>query len=116
MDVTRIDCQCKKIPSNIEIFFFSLAVQNQFTIQSDIWSFGITLWEIMNHCRMLPYHFLNDEQVHRRLSLAEDLHLSKPDGAEKEVIDLMLECWRPNDQRPTFKDIAMFFNKCLDVV
>lgn len=65
---------------------------------------------------MLPYHSVNDDEVYRRLGAADGLHLSKPDGLDKEVMDLMLECWRPYDQRPTFNEIAMFFNKRLDVV
>jgi hypothetical protein len=83
-------------------------------MQSDIWSFGITLWEIMTNCSTLPYGLLNDEEVHQRLKLAEGLHLSKPECLSKELIDLMLECWRPCNERPTFDEIYMFFNQRLD--
>ena len=65
----------------------------------------------MTHCLTLPYHFLNDNEVYERLKLAEGLHLSKPECFSKELIDLMLECWRPCDERPTFYEIYMFFNK-----
>ncbi len=84
------------------------------TSQSDVWSFGITLWEVMTNCLTLPYSLLNDEEVYRRLNLAEGLHLPKPECLSKEMIDLMLECWRPVHERPTFDEISMFFNKHLD--
>ncbi|CAF3598743.1 unnamed protein product [Rotaria sp. Silwood1] len=86
---------------------------NQFTSQSDIWSFGITLWEVMTNCMTLPYGLLNDEQVYQRLKLAKDLHLSKPECLSKELIDLMLECWRPCSERPKFQEIYTFLNKRL---
>jgi len=68
----------------------------------------------MTNCLTLPYSLFSDEEVYQRLKLAEGLHLSKPECLNKELIDLMLECWRPFDQRPTFQEIYMFFNKRLD--
>ncbi|CAF3997659.1 unnamed protein product [Rotaria sp. Silwood2] len=95
---------------------------NEFSSQSDVWSFGITLWEIMTNCLTLPYALLNDEQVHQRLKLmgnnvmksSGSLQLSKPEYLSKELVDLMLECWRPYGERPTFHEIFTFFNKRLD--
>jgi len=68
----------------------------------------------MMNCITLPYSLLNDEEVYQRLKLAEGLHLSKPECLSKELIDLMLECWRPFNERPTFQEIYTFFNKRLD--
>ncbi|CAF3613319.1 unnamed protein product [Rotaria sordida] len=95
---------------------------NEFSIQSDVWSFGITLWEIMTNCLTLPYALLNNEQVYQRLRLmgnnimksSGSLQLSKPEYLSKELVDLMLECWRPYGERPTFHEIFTFFNKRLD--
>ncbi|UJR26817.1 hypothetical protein I4U23_008130 [Adineta vaga] len=97
---------------------------NEFTSQSDIWAFGITLWEIMTNCSTLPYALLNDEQVYQRLKLmgtnmmqsSGSLQLSKPECLSKELVDLMLECWRPYGERPTFNEIFNFFNKRLDSI
>ncbi|CAF3407810.1 unnamed protein product [Rotaria sp. Silwood1] len=95
---------------------------NEFSTQSDVWSFGITLWEIMTNCLTLPYALLNNEQVYQRLKLmgnnviksSGSLQLSKPEYLSKELVDLMLECWRPYGERPTFHEIFTFFNKRLD--
>jgi len=106
--------------TNSSVFF--AAFQNQFSAQSDVWSFGITLWEIMTNCLTLPYALITDEQVYQRLKLMGNqlicpsgcLQLSKPECLSKELVDLMLECWRPVGERPTFHEIFTFFNKRLD--
>ncbi len=68
----------------------------------------------MTNCMTLPYCLLNDKEVYQRLKLSDGLHLSKPECLNKELIDLMLECWRPFNERPTFDEIYTFFNKRLD--
>ncbi|CAF3035602.1 unnamed protein product [Rotaria socialis] len=95
---------------------------NEFSCQSDVWSFGITLWEVMTNCLTLPYALLTNEEVYQRLRLmgtnvmrsSGSLQLSKPEYLSKELVDLMLECWRPYGERPTFHEIFTFFNKRLD--
>ncbi len=97
-------------------------ISNEFSLQSDVWSFGITLWEVMTNCSTLPYALITDEQVYQRLKLMNNhlirtsgsLQLSKPECLSKELVDLMLECWRPYGERPTFHEIFTFFNKRLD--
>ncbi|CAF3569586.1 unnamed protein product [Adineta steineri] len=88
-------------------------INNQFTSQSDIWSFGITLWEVMTNCLTLPYSLLSDDEVYQRLHTSVGLQLSKPECLCKELIDLMLECWRPWSERPSFQEIYNYFNKRL---
>lgn len=99
-----------------------ILINNEFSGQSDVWSFGITLWEVMTNCSQLPYSPLSDEQVFNRLQLMAtnlfrsmgSLQLSKPEFLSKELVDLMLECWRPCGERPAFREIFQFFNKRLD--
>lgn len=90
--------------------------QAKYTTKSDVWSFAITLWEILTLCRRQPYDSLNDPNVmenlaHMHCDDGQYMYLPRP-VANKDIYDLMLECWRKVDvERPSFREINMFLQR-----
>ena len=89
----------------------------RFTSKSDVWSFGVTLWEILTLGRERPLEHLSDSAVVEhicRSCQAEDSPplLSQPDKTCRDVYQMMTSCWRPTErQRPPFWEILMFLQR-----
>ncbi|CAN0351273.1 unnamed protein product [Lampetra fluviatilis] len=86
----------------------------KFTTGSDVWAFGVTLWELLSLCQEQPYGGLTDELVIENAGeLFRDngrqMYLSQPPACPAPVYDLMLRCWRRESlERPTFPQIQSF--------
>lgn len=62
----------------------------RFTAETDIWSFGVVLWEIFSFgCR--PHHGFTDEEVMERIR--EHVLLLCPTDCPPRIFVLMKECW-----------------------
>ncbi|KAL0966799.1 hypothetical protein UPYG_G00300280 [Umbra pygmaea] len=84
----------------------------KFTMASDVWAFGVTLWEILNLCKEQPYCQFSDEQVIENTGeffrdQGKQVYLPRPHCCPDLLYSsLMLGCWRRNaKQRPTFQEI-----------
>lgn len=76
-----------------------------FSTASDVWSFGVLLWEIVTFGTLPPYRGLNRVEIYTLLRAGYRLHQppSCPDG----MYDLMLHCWNANPrERPTFAELS----------
>ncbi|XP_023030119.2 insulin-like receptor [Leptinotarsa decemlineata] len=75
-----------------------------FTSDSDVWSYGIVLWEIATLAEQ-PYQGLSNEQVLQFTTSRG--RLERPAECSDLLYEIMRSCWmwRPND-RPTFWDIV----------
>uniref|UniRef100_A0A8D3CVA6 receptor protein-tyrosine kinase n=1 Tax=Scophthalmus maximus TaxID=52904 RepID=A0A8D3CVA6_SCOMX len=76
-----------------------------YTTQSDVWSFGVLLWEIFS-LGASPYPGVCiDESFCRRLK--EGTRMRPPEYATTEIYQTMLDCWLalPTD-RPTFAELV----------
>eukprot|EP01137_Pigoraptor_chileana_P009023 Opistho-2@56664 len=78
---------------------------NVFTTKSDVWAFGILLWEIATYGDS-PYPGVELGLVLDKLEAG--YRMPQPDGCPDEVYEVMLDCWKFDPAtRPTFKDIRV---------
>ncbi|NWT74339.1 DDR2 protein, partial [Prunella himalayana] len=83
----------------------------KFTTASDVWAFGVTLWETFTLCREQPYSQMSDEQVIENTGeffrdQGRQTYLPQPMLCPDSVYKLMLSCWRRDTKdRPSFQDI-----------
>ncbi|XP_075700947.1 insulin receptor-related protein [Rhinoderma darwinii] len=74
-----------------------------FTPYSDVWSFGVVLWEIATLAEQ-PYQGMANEQVLHYV--IDNGILEKPENCPDRLHELMLWCWQKNPKnRPSFNQI-----------
>ncbi|XP_068676800.1 uncharacterized protein [Montipora foliosa] len=72
-----------------------------FTTKSDVWSYGVVLWEIAT-LGGSPYALKKHKEVLE--SLKSGYRLEKPDICTDRVYTLMTDCWNQDpDERPSFE-------------
>ncbi|XP_055681384.1 platelet-derived growth factor receptor alpha-like isoform X2 [Lutzomyia longipalpis] len=75
-----------------------------FSTYSDIWSFGIVLWEFFSLAKV-PYPGMDADQT-LYLKLRDGYRMDKPLCANQDIYDVMLQCWCANpESRPLFSDL-----------
>uniref|UniRef100_A0AAZ3PNL4 Discoidin domain-containing receptor 2 n=1 Tax=Oncorhynchus tshawytscha TaxID=74940 RepID=A0AAZ3PNL4_ONCTS len=83
----------------------------KFTTASDVWAFGVTLWEIFTLCKEQPYSLLSDEQVIENTgeffrNQGRQIFLYAPLLCPPSLFELMMRCWdRDIADRPTFEGL-----------
>ncbi|XP_054457096.1 non-receptor tyrosine-protein kinase TNK1 isoform X2 [Anoplopoma fimbria] len=72
-----------------------------FSHSSDVWMFGVTMWEMFTYCEE-PWFGLSGRQILWRVE-REGERLEKPPDCPKELYSVMRKCWACNpSDRPTF--------------
>ncbi|GFR00071.1 tyrosine-protein kinase Abl [Trichonephila clavata] len=78
---------------------------NKFSTKSDVWAFGILLWEIATY-GMSPYPGVDLTDVYHMLE--SGYRMECPPGCPPRVYELMRQCWHwEPSERPTFKEIHL---------
>ena len=77
---------------------------SKFSVYSDIWSYGVVLWEVFTFGAQ-PYDKLSNAQVAQ--SILNGQFLPQPDRCPESVYALMLKCWlKQPSKRPWFSVIS----------
>uniref|UniRef100_A0ABI7Y7A8 Protein kinase domain-containing protein n=1 Tax=Felis catus TaxID=9685 RepID=A0ABI7Y7A8_FELCA len=84
---------------------------SKFSSKSDIWAFGVLMWEIYSLGKMPYERFTNSETAEH---IAQGLRLYRPHLASERVYSIMYSCWHEKaEERPTFK---ILLSNILDVM
>uniref|UniRef100_A0A8C5NDF0 receptor protein-tyrosine kinase n=1 Tax=Gouania willdenowi TaxID=441366 RepID=A0A8C5NDF0_GOUWI len=83
----------------------------KFTSASDVWSFGIVMWEVMAFGER-PYWDMSNHEVMKAIN--EAFRLPAPMDCPSAIYQLMLQCWQHDRaKRPRFFDIVNMLDKLL---
>ncbi|XP_055769113.1 ephrin type-A receptor 6-like [Salvelinus fontinalis] len=83
----------------------------KFSSASDVWSYGIVMWEVMSYGER-PYWEMSNQDV--ILSIEEGYRLPVPMDCPGVLHQLMLHCWqKERGQRPHFNSVVSFLDKLI---
>ena len=79
----------------------------KFSEKTDVWSFGVVVWEIFTLCRLQPYSDIDDQDfIKDAIKGGGRQLLQRPKDCPKNVYDVMLRCWEEKSQsRASFSEI-----------
>uniref|UniRef100_A0A8C6TSJ2 Inactive tyrosine-protein kinase 7 n=1 Tax=Neogobius melanostomus TaxID=47308 RepID=A0A8C6TSJ2_9GOBI len=79
--------------------------EDDFSTKSDVWAFGVLMWEVFSLGEM-PHAKLGDDEVLEGLKSGK-LKLPVPEGCPSRIYKLMARCWAMSlKERPSFTDIV----------
>lgn len=83
--------------------------EKRFSAASDVWSYGVLLWEIF-HPSEMPYSHLDNMQL--IIEVTKGSTLSVPNECPAIVAKIMRACWRLNPaKRPSFLLISILLTR-----
>lgn len=83
---------------------FEALLYGQYTTKSDVWSYGVLLYEIFT-IGGSPYPRMDGKKIAN--SLQEGYRMPKPMHVDNELYEIMMNCWKnePED-RPSFTSLT----------
>ncbi|CAL8384616.1 unnamed protein product [Arctogadus glacialis] len=88
--------------------------ESVYTTKSDVWSFGVTMWEIVSRGRN-PYAGVQNHELHDLLTGGQ--RLKKPKDCDDNLYEAMRTCWHPDPaQRPGFAELSSRLKEMLSLL
>uniref|UniRef100_A0A671YNZ5 Receptor protein-tyrosine kinase n=1 Tax=Sparus aurata TaxID=8175 RepID=A0A671YNZ5_SPAAU len=106
IDETEYHADGGKVP--IKWMALESILHRRFTHQSDVWSYGVTVWELMTFGAK-PYDMIPARDIPEVLEGGE--RLPQPPICTIDVYMIMVKCWMIDpESRPRFKDLVNDFS------
>lgn len=84
----------------------------RYSSKSDVWSFGVLMWEVFTEGKMPFEHSQNHEVV---LMVTQGHRLYRPKKAAPHIYNIMKMCWMEKpDERPTFSETSLMITNELE--
>ena len=78
----------------------------KFSTKTDVWAFGVTMWEIYTLAKCIPYEDMTNSEVAEDATKESRTLLEIPSKCPIEVYDVMLKCWSDDsNDRPSFGEL-----------
>ncbi|KAI1698159.1 protein tyrosine kinase domain-containing protein [Ditylenchus destructor] len=81
--------------------------RGEFSVKTDVWSFGVLMWEIFSKCQSEPYPKMNNAQVKAKIKSGEE-PMSAPKGTPSLLARAMSLCFTQDPyERPDFRTLYL---------
>ena len=79
----------------------------RFSEKTDVWAFGVTMWEVFTFGMKQPYDEMSDQEViDDAIKGADRQLLERPKDCPSKVYEVMLRCWEDDpDKRAKFEEV-----------
>lgn len=105
-DIYTVDTTAKTIP--IKWTAPEALERMEYTLATDVWAYGILLWEIFSAGKM-PYAGMTNAETKAQV-INNNYRMPAPSGTPEQIQQLMAECWQYQEKdRPTMADIVIWF-------
>ncbi|XP_055902181.1 tyrosine-protein kinase-like otk [Eupeodes corollae] len=87
--------------------------EDEFTTKSDIYAYGVVVWELFNQATKLPFEeFSNEEYLQK--SSGGSLKWDVAEGTPEALKEIMASCWNQNPKdRPSFSQLCTALSKAM---